>query len=159
MRILVTNSLGSGPTKLAAFDDALVKAGIANFNLVKLSSIIPPESAIWVKKGKIRNKLGNWGDRLYVVMAEMRVDTPNKEAWAGIGWVRDKKTGKGIFVEHEGSSEESVRKDIKDSLQAMLAKRPGIKGNMTMMVIGGVCRHEPICALAIAVYESESWQS
>jgi hypothetical protein len=41
-------------------------------------------------------------------MAEMRVDTPNIEAWAGIGWVQDKETGKGLFVEHEGNSQHTV---------------------------------------------------
>lgn len=33
-----------GPTELNAFDNALLKAGIGNYNLLKVSSIIPPDS-------------------------------------------------------------------------------------------------------------------
>jgi len=159
MKILVTTAVGSGPTKLAAFDDALNKAGVANFNLLKLSSVIPTNTELKILNGKIRNVLGGWGDKLYVVMADMRVDTPNQEAWAGIGWIQNKLTGKGVFVEHEGSSKESVSKDIKDSLKSLIEHRPGFSGEQGMLVKGGLCKGEPICALAVAVYESEGWKS
>src|SRR5690554_866794 len=33
-----------GPTKLNAFDNALLAAGIGNLNLLKVSSILPPEA-------------------------------------------------------------------------------------------------------------------
>ena len=36
--ISITSGLGQGPTTLAAFDAALRDAGIANFNLIRLSS-------------------------------------------------------------------------------------------------------------------------
>jgi len=98
MNIQIAAGTGTGPTKLAAFDVALKEAGIANYNLIRLSSIVPPESKIKVYDGPITEQQGTWGDRLYVVMADMRVDTPNVEAWAGIGWVQDQKTGKGLFV-------------------------------------------------------------
>ena len=39
---------GTGRTLLAAFDDALLAAGVANFNLITLSSVIPPGSSIRV---------------------------------------------------------------------------------------------------------------
>jgi arginine decarboxylase len=160
MKIYVTTSTGSGPTKLAAFDDALTNAGIENHNLIKLSSIIPQGATLKIKpRGKIRSKMGNWGDRLYVVMADIRVDTPNVEAWAGIGWVQDKKTGRGVFVEHDGSSEETVRSDIKDSLKALLEHRPKFSGESKMVITGTLCKHEPVCALAIAVYAAEGWDN
>ena len=43
MNIYVSSGIGYGQTKLAAFDAALNEAGIANFNLIKLSSVIPPK--------------------------------------------------------------------------------------------------------------------
>lgn len=46
LAIQVRAATGRGPTSLAAFDDALSVAGVANFNLVRLSSIIPPGSDV-----------------------------------------------------------------------------------------------------------------
>lgn len=157
MTIHLATGTGSGPTKLSAFDTALSNAGIANFNLIRLSSIIPPKSKLEIHEGPIPKPLGSWGDKLYVVMAEMRVDTPNAEAWAGIGWVMDKKTGKGLFVEHEGLSERTVRKDIQQSLEALMKTRQVDFGEIEMLVTGATCIHEPVCALVIASYQSRGW--
>lgn len=149
---------GSGPTKIAAFDAALRDAGIANFNLLVLSSVIPPASLVTSDRQSIdpRRSVGEWGDRLYVVLAEQRVDEPGEEAWAGIGWVQDE-TGKGLFVEHEGSGEQSVRADIETSLDALADARAAEFGTPRMRLRGAVCRDEPVCALAAAVFRSESW--
>lgn len=159
MIIQVSSGLGTGPTKLAAFDAALNDAGVANYNLLKLSSVIPPKTKIDIKKTAITDTPGDWGDRLYVVMAEQRVDTPNAEAWAGIGWVQDKKTGKGLFVEHEGNSEKTVREDIRQSLEALMATRNVDFGPIHMKVAGKICKHEPVCALVVAVYQSTPWRN
>ena len=142
---------------MAAFDAALNDAGVANYNLIRLSSIIPPASTIKVAQ-PISGQPGKWGDRLYVVMADMRVDTPNMEAWAGIGWVQDKKTGKGLFVEHEGTNEATVRRDIKASLEAMMGLRSVDFGEIQMEVVGRTCTHDPVCALVVAVYQASSWR-
>ncbi|HUA13107.1 MAG TPA: pyruvoyl-dependent arginine decarboxylase [Candidatus Sulfotelmatobacter sp.] len=160
MNIQVVKGIGTGPTKLAAFDAALNSAGVANYNLIKLSSVIPGGSKIIKKQKPLADKElpGKWGDRLYVVMAEERVDSPNTEAWAGIGWVQDKKTGKGLFVEHEGASEKAVRSDITQSLEALMATRNVDFGNISMEVIGRTCTHLPVCALVAAVYQSDDWK-
>ena len=36
------SSVGKGKSKLTSFDNALLVSGVANFNLVKISSILPP---------------------------------------------------------------------------------------------------------------------
>lgn len=162
MNIHLTTGIGSGPTKLSAFDAALNHAGIANYNLIRLSSVIPPDSNIVVRKeGPIPHELmpGNWGDRLYVVMAEQREERPNAEAWAGIGWVIDKKTKKGLFVEHEGGSEKAVRKDIEQSLEALMATRNVDFGPIHMKVVGRACKHLPVCAMVVAVFQSSDWNN
>lgn len=160
MKIHLATGIGTGPTSLAAFDAALNDAGIANYNLIRLSSVIPPDTEIVVHdKGPIPVEVmpGGWGDRLYVVMAEERVDTPNEEAWAGIGWVQEKGTGKGLFVEHEGNSEKAVRSDIQQSLVALMATRNVDFGEIHMKVVGRSCSHAPICALTAAVYQASGW--
>lgn len=158
MEIHVVTGKGSGPTKLAAFDSALNDAGVANFNLIRLSSVVPPGSEIIIHQGKKPKIKGEWGDRLYVVMADMRVDTPNTEAWAGIGWAQDKKTGQGLFVEHEGNNEATVRRDITQSLKALMETRKIKLGPIKMHVVGKVCEHTPVCALALAAFISEGWE-
>ncbi len=159
MDILLATGIGTGPTKLSAFDAALNHAGVANYNLIRLSSVIPPGSKIKQIDGPIKNMPGKWGDRLYVVMADARVDTPNNEAWAGVGWVQEKKTGKGLFVEHEGHSQKSVEEDIRQSLSALMATRNVDFGTIHMKVVGRMCKHEPVCALAVAVYRASDWES
>ena len=160
MNINIGSGIGTGPTRLSAFDSALYNAGVANFNLIRLSSVIPENTNIIVHNDQpIPEVKGKWGERLYVVMAETRVDTPNVEAWAGIGWVQDKKTKKGLFVEHEGNSEDAVRRDITQSLEALMATRNVDFGEINMKVVGRVCTHYPVCALVVAVYESDSWRT
>ncbi len=159
MDIHIVAGTGSGPTKLAAFDAALNEAGIANYNLIPLSSVVPPGSKIISVKQTLTKQPGQWGDKLYVVKADIRVDSPNVEAWAGIGWVQDSKTGKGLFVEHEGANEQSIRRDIRASLEALMAVRKKDFGPIHMKVIGKTCLHEPVCALVVAVYQASGWKT
>jgi len=158
--IEIASALGIGPTKLAAFDDALLGTGIANHNLLRLSSVIPPGTDILVQDGPLQTHMGDWGDRLYVVMAEQRADVPGDEVWAGIAWVQEEETGRGLFVEHEGNDEARLRSDLEASMQALVRGRPNHSfGPIHSAVQGGVCRDEPVCSLVVAVYESESWRS
>jgi arginine decarboxylase len=160
MKIHITSGLGSGPTKLAAFDAALNRAGVSNYNLIRLSSIIPPESQLTIHDTGLDGAVlpGEWGDRLYVVMAEMRADIPGVEVWAGIGWVQDKKSGKGLFVEHEGASEEAVRRDITQSLETLMKTRGQELGTIQMKIAGCACTDQPVCALVVATYQAAGWQ-
>jgi arginine decarboxylase len=155
MKITVTYGIGEGPTELAAFDKALFDAGVANYNLIKLSSMIPPGSSVSVGKAKLNDKAH--GDKLYVVLAEQRESQPGTEAWAGIGWVIDGKGTKGMFVEHEGHSEAAVKKQIEESLTSMRKYRPDGYGSVQMKIVGTKCKKEPVCALVCAVYKSEGW--
>lgn len=159
MKIRVRKGVGVGPTELAAFDQALVKANIANFNLLYLSSVLPPKSDVVIEEeAKFTPIEGGWGDRLYVVMAQKRTNQRNQEAWAGIGWIQDEKTKKGLLVEHEGHSETEVRADIKHSLNA-LAKNRGLDfGHVNMAVVGVKCQDKPVCALVAAVFETSKWK-
>ena len=46
MHIQIGSGVGLGPTKMAAFDAALHQAGVANYNLLRLSSVIPADSHV-----------------------------------------------------------------------------------------------------------------
>lgn len=158
MNIQLSGGLGIGPTELSAFDQALVHAGVANFNLIYLSSVLPPNSKVKIAD-KPEKPEGAWGDRLYVVMAQKRTSQRNQEVWAGIGWIQDPKTKAGLLVEHEGHSEAEVRADIRHSLQALATNRGIEMSAPRMHVVGGKCTDLPTCALAVAVFESTSWRA
>ncbi len=158
MHIQVSEGIGIGPTELSAFDQALVHAGVANFNLIYLSSVLPPNSEVRVAT-KAKRPKGEWGDRLYVVMAQKRTSQRNQEAWAGIGWLLDPKTRQGLLVEHEGHSENEVRADIASSLTALARNRGMEFSTQYMHVAGTKCIDLPTCALVIAVFEADSWSA
>lgn len=46
MKVAITSGAAEGPSKLNAFDNALLNAGIGNVNLIKVSSIIPADTPI-----------------------------------------------------------------------------------------------------------------
>ncbi len=155
MKITITTGTGEGPTPLAAFDKALLNAGVANYNLIYLSSIIPPNSVI--ERECYVTPSDEYGHRLYLVMACHRADEPGTSAWAGIGWTQESESGKGLFVELHGSSQEEVKQAIDQTLNAMIASRPLPYGPMQCEVIGTTCIDKPVCALVLAVYKSEGW--
>lgn len=158
MKIKISEGTGIGPTQLSAFDQALVHAGVANFNLIYLSSVLPPNSQVVdAKPGEV--PAGAWGDRLYVVMAQQRTSIRNEEAWAGIGWIQDKKTKQGLLVEHEGHSKAEVTGNIRASLTALANNRNTEFGPIHMKVAGTKCSDLPVCALVVAVFESSPWRA
>lgn len=158
MNIQIRKATGVGSTELAAFDNALVNAGVANFNLIYLSSVIPPGTTIITSDEQPRPK-GEWGDRLYVVIAQKRTSQRNQEAWSGVGWMQDPKTKQGLLVEHEGHNEGEVRADIENSLTGLAQNRNMSFGPIAMEVIGKKCIALPVCSLVLAIFESDSWKS
>ena len=98
--IHVTNGIGEEPTPLAAFDQALISAGVAHYNLIVLSSMIP--AGCVVRRTKYITKADEYGYRLYLVMARSEEQQKGKSAWAGLGWAQDQNTGRGLFVEMHG---------------------------------------------------------
>ena len=126
MTIALSSGTGEGPTELAAFDAALMDAGVANYNLLCLSSVIPPGARIVRSRRKVLPQ--DYGRRLYVVMSQMRQSTPGGEAHAGIGWVQQGEDGPGLFVELHDHDRERLESHLHLTLNAMRPYRPLIYG-------------------------------
>jgi arginine decarboxylase len=156
LTVTVTAGTGRGPTELAAFDAALQDAGVANYNLVRLSSVLPLGSTVVVGAGP-QAPSGGWGDVLYCVYAERRAARRGTGAYAGIGWVRDATSGAGLFVEHDGSSRAEVQDAIAASLDDMTRRRGRPLGPVHSVVVGEVCADLPVCALVVATYGTAPW--
>ncbi len=155
MNIQLTTGIGEGPTPLAAFDAALLNAGVANYNLLCLSSVIPAGGII--QRANYITPCHEYGYRLYVVMAQQGAEQIGQSAWAGLGWTQEAETGRGLFVEIHACDQRQVEHDIHATLGAMIASRPLRYGPIESEVVGIECRGRPVCALAIAVYQSEGW--
>ena len=154
MIIKVTYGKGNAKTKLAAFDNALYNAGIADYNLITLSSIIPPDSKVIVEKLCKNNK--DIGSKLYVVLTKCIEVSLNKVACTGLGWVT-REDGSGIFVEEFGSNEAEVKKIIKNSLESVIKYREGNYSPINYKIESIKCVGKPVCAIVAAVYKSEKW--
>jgi len=152
----ITDGTGAGDTPLSAFDAALFNAGIANYNLVHLSSIIPPGYEPRIEKLNW-NGADDAGSRLYVVIASQTEIEHGKEAWAGLGWVLTEDQSLGLFVEHTGHSEQEVRDQIDYSLKSMILYRKQKFGEIKRHITGIICQGKPVCALVAAPYKVEPW--
>ncbi|HEY6514084.1 MAG TPA: pyruvoyl-dependent arginine decarboxylase [Burkholderiaceae bacterium] len=146
---------GRGPTLLAAFDTALLDAGVANYNLICLSSVIPPGSVI--ERRRWQTPAQAWGQRLYCVLSQAREDRPGHAVHAGIGWVRDGQGGQGLFVELHDHDRERLEHDLRATLHTMQRNRGIELGDVHTEIADAHCAKEPVCALVIAVYASEPW--
>ncbi|MCU1352207.1 MAG: Pyruvoyl-dependent arginine decarboxylase [Acidimicrobiales bacterium] len=161
LTITVRRGIGQGPTPLAAFDAALRAAGVADRNLLTLSSVIPASATVTVLEhgAATADPGGTWGDRLYVVLAAEHAEVPSHQAWAGIGWVQEAETGRGLFVEHHAGDADTVQRDIDQSLASLVEGRPALKfGPHRSMVAGATCTDRPACALVVAAYQASAWQ-
>jgi arginine decarboxylase len=157
LTIRVSAGTGTGATRLAAFDAALRGAGIGDFNLVRLSSVIPPRSVV-VEVDAPDQVVGAHGDRLYCVYAEAYASTPSEEAWAGVAWsTKDDESGDGLFVEHAGSSRATVEHDLRLSLAELSRGRGGAFLDAGIKVASAECVDHPVCAVVVATYQSAPW--
>jgi len=157
LAIALSTGTGSGPTSLSAFDAALCAAGVGEYNLVRLSSVIPPHSTL-VRRGAQGQRTGRWGDRLFCVYASQLAELTGEQAWAGIGWVlKQDGSGAGLFVEHEGPTESGVLGDIACSLGDMVRRRGGGYSEPELLLTSATCVDEPVCALVVAGYETLGW--
>jgi arginine decarboxylase len=154
-RITLARGIGRGPTPLAAFDTALLDAGVANYNLICLSSVIPPGSRI--ERGRWHTPPVDWGRRLYVVLSQNRAERPGESVHAGIGWVQDEEGGQGLFVELHDNDRERLEHDLHATLQTMQRNRGMAPCPVHTEIASARCETEPVCALVIAVYASQAW--
>lgn len=155
--IRVSSGAGVGRTALSAFDSALHGAGVADFNLIRLSSVIPPGAEVLeVEPGQ--QLLGAHGDRLYCVYAAGYATSPGEQAWAGVAWSRrNDGSGEGLFVEHHGSTRDAVARDLRLSLGDLSERRGRDFTDEGMVLASATCVEQPVCALVLASYLRSPW--
>ncbi len=162
--IFIAAGKGTGQTILSAFDNALKDAGVFNYNLIRLSSVIPPNSKV-TKIHRYNTPKDEYGHKLYAVFAEIRSEKAGKYIAAGIGWYQ-LEDGRGLFVEHEieGETEVAVESEISSRIYRSLedlCKTRDIEfdkekvQNLTSIT---QIKNKPTSVIVIAVYQSEGWK-
>jgi arginine decarboxylase len=142
-----------------------VLCGAHNYNIIPLSSVIPPGSVITTDQAG-EEKDDEFGHRLYVVKAEARASVPGHAIAAGIGWFQWG-DNRGLLVEHEvveptGSSETAKRwvaDRIVTTLRDLVERRGGEfdATKVGSTVAATRIDHQPACALALAIFQAQGW--
>ena len=132
-----------GGTALNAFDNALLAAGIGNINLIKISSILPPDVPV-VDLPKIKP-----GALVPTAYAAITSETPGETVTAAVGYaLPDDPTKNGVIMEFHGVA---TRDEAERQIRAMLDEAFRVRGEpmAEMRVVAAEHRVERIgCALA-----------
>jgi arginine decarboxylase len=109
-----------GGTTLNAFDNALLAAGIGNINLVKVSSIVPPDVSI-IELPKIRP-----GAIVPTAYAAVISETPGQTIAAAVGYaLPDDPAKNGVIMEFHGAA---TREEAERQIRAMLDEAFAVRG-------------------------------
>lgn len=155
--IRVSAGSGKGRTTMAAFDSALRSAGVADHNLIRLSSIIPPGAVVDVCEPADQLR-GAFGDGMLCVYAVAFATERGDDAWSGVGWSRATDgSGRGLFVEHTGHAEEQVRTLVNASLVDMADGRSETFAFENIVLSSARCAGQPACSVVVATYRTFGW--
>lgn len=126
-KVFLTKGVGKHREKLTSFELALRAAGIAEFNLVRVSSIFPPGCKLISKEEGLKELSA--GQIVYCVMSVNSTNEPHRLVSASIGLAipRDK-THYGYLSEHHsfGQKEEVAGEYAEDLAASMLATILGV---------------------------------
>ncbi|HSA96891.1 MAG TPA: arginine decarboxylase, pyruvoyl-dependent [Acidobacteriota bacterium] len=127
-KVFLVRGRGAHKEKLVSFEIALRQAGIAPYNLVRVSSIFPPHARSISKAAGL--KLLKPGQILFVVLSENATDDPRALITASIGMaVPDDPAQYGYLAEHsdEGRSVRETSLHTEYLAAEMLATKLGEK--------------------------------
>ena len=127
-QMFFTKGVGKHRHRLQSFEAALQKGGLAPFNLVRVSSILPPHCKIISRQRGLQQLQA--GEIVHCVIAESQTEEPNRLACSGIGLAQPANEDQyGYISEHHGYGL-TVRKCadlVEDMAATMLATTQGIE--------------------------------
>jgi arginine decarboxylase len=126
-KLFLTRGMGVHKEKLTSFEMALREAGIAHFNLVRVSSIFPPRCKIIEREEGLQ--LMQAGEIVFAVLAEMSTNEPGRRIASSIGVARPTDLDRyGYLSEHHtfGQTEQEAGDYAEDLAATMLATTLGI---------------------------------
>jgi len=125
--VFLTKGVGRHKEKLASFEEALRSAGIAPFNLVRVSSIFPPHCKL-ISKTEGLKRLKH-GQIVFCVISDNSTNEPNRLLAASVGLAlpADKSKFGYVSEHHSFGQTDEVAGEYAENLAAdMLATTLGI---------------------------------
>jgi arginine decarboxylase len=125
--LFLTKGVGRHKEQLASFELALRSAGIHRYNIVNVSSIIPPGCKVVSKEEGLKQLQP--GEITFVVLSKNSVKEPNRLIAASIGVaLPSSNSNYGYLAEHHsfGQSEDEAGDYAEDLAATMLATTIGI---------------------------------
>ena len=126
-----TKGVGSHVEKLESFELALRNAGIEKFNIVRVSSILPPKCKI-ISRDKGLKQI-NPGQVIYCVLSKNSSNEPNRLIASSVGCaIPADKSQYGYLSEHHafGENDNKAGDYAEDIAASMLATTLGIEFNV-----------------------------
>ena len=127
-KVFLTKGVGKDREKLTSFERALRNANIAQFNLVSISSIFPPNCKLTSKTEGL--SLLRPGQIVFVVMSRNSTNEPHRLITSSVGLAIPKDPNQyGYLSEHEsfGETEEKAGDYAEDLAATMLATILGVE--------------------------------
>ena len=149
-KVAATAGSAEGGTALNAFDNALLAAGIGNVNLLKISSIVPPDVDVvdlpQIKPGAI----------VPVAYAAMTSETPGETVAAAVGYaLPHDRTKAGVIMEYHDHADRAA---AERAIRAMLTEAFAVRGEQIreLRVVAAEHRVRKVgCAVAAVALLSE----
>ena len=117
MKVSLTKGHAEGPTKLNAFDNALLDAKIGNVNLIPVSSMLPPDTQLvpmpHLEAGLMTN----------CVLSHQYSDNPGDEIAAVIAYAQAEEMGCVVETSGINKSTEELKEEARFMAEYMIEKR------------------------------------
>jgi arginine decarboxylase len=126
-KLFLTKGVGKHKEKLASFEASLRDAGIAPFNIVRVSSILPPGAKMFPRMKGLKHL--SPGEIVYAVVAECSTNEPHRLSAASIGVaVPSDRSQYGYLSEYHsyGETESKAGDKAEDLAAQMLATTLGV---------------------------------
>ncbi len=117
MKVSLTKGASEGPTKLNAFDNALLDAGIGNVNLIPVSSMLPPNTQV-IPMPKLKP-----GEMTNCVLSHQYSDNPGDEISAVIAFAQAEEMGCVIETSGINRTLKQLKEEAKFMAEYMIEKR------------------------------------
>lgn len=117
MEVSLTKGASEGPTKLNAFDNALLEAEIGNVNLIPVSSMLPPNTRI-IPMPKLQP-----GEMTNCVLAHQYSENPGDKIAAVIAFCQAEEMGCVIELTGINKTQTELKEEAKYMAEYMMKKR------------------------------------
>lgn len=117
MKVSLTKGASEGPTKLNAFDNALLDADIGNVNLIPVSSMLPPNTQV-IPMPKLKP-----GEMTNCVLSHQYSDNSGDEISAVIAFAQAEEMGCVIETSGINRTLKQLKEEAKFMAEYMIEKR------------------------------------